>query len=78
MTMLPEDALRQALGQALRQAQKEGALPHFEVPQEVPLERPKQEALGDWATPVCMQLARLARINIMRADNRWVRRTSPH
>jgi len=60
--MLAEDALRQALGQALRQAQKEGALPHFEVPQEVPLERPKQEDWGDWATPVCMQLARLARM----------------
>ncbi len=62
MTPLVDEMLRRALGHALRQAQKEGALPDFEVPQEIPIERPKQEDLGDWATPVCMQLARLARL----------------
>jgi arginyl-tRNA synthetase len=51
--------LQKALGQALREAQECGDLPQFEVPQDIPVERPRQSAMGDFATPVCMQLARI-------------------
>lgn len=57
-----ETELQQAISQALRKAQKEGVLPPFEIPAEIAVERPKQESMGDLATPVCMQLARLARM----------------
>jgi len=39
-----------------------GDLPPFALPDQVPVERPNQEAKGDFATPVCMQLARHARM----------------
>ena len=45
---------------AIAAAQAAGELPPFEVP-DVPVERPKQAGFGDYATPVAMQLARLAR-----------------
>ncbi|MCL6430876.1 MAG: arginine--tRNA ligase [Anaerolineae bacterium] len=45
---------------ALTAAQAAGELPAFEVA-EVPVERPKQAGYGDYATPVAMQLARVAR-----------------
>ncbi|MCD6520847.1 MAG: arginine--tRNA ligase [Anaerolineae bacterium] len=54
--------LAKAVAQALKRAQKKGALPHFELPETIPIERPKQGELGDFATPVCMQLARFARM----------------
>jgi arginyl-tRNA synthetase len=53
--------LRDAIAKALKRAQRQGDLPAFEIP-EIPVERPKQADMGDWATPVCMQLARLARM----------------
>jgi arginyl-tRNA synthetase len=58
-TLLSED-LAQRLAQAIRSAQAAGALPAFDIPP-VPVERPKQAAHGDYATPIPMQLARLAR-----------------
>ncbi len=54
--------LKKAVAKALKKAQKRGDLPGFDIPQEIPIERPKQEAMGDYATPVCMQLARYARM----------------
>lgn len=60
MKILLSDDLALRLKQAIENAQAAGALPAFEVP-EVPLERPKQAAHGDYATPIAMQLARLAR-----------------
>jgi len=51
-----------AIVKALRKAQRKGDLPHFELPEQVPVERPRQEDKGDFATPVCMQLARQARM----------------
>lgn len=60
MKRLLSDDLALRLKQAIENAQAAGALPAFEVP-EVPLERPKQAAHGDYATPIAMQLARLAR-----------------
>jgi len=47
--------------QAIRKAQKKGDLASFTLP-EIPLEHPKQAEHGDYATPVCLQLANLARM----------------
>ena len=60
MTMLLNEDLARRLKAAIEAAQSAGALPAFEVPP-VPVDRPKQAAHGDYATPVAMQLARLAR-----------------
>ncbi|MFH1085312.1 MAG: arginine--tRNA ligase [Chloroflexota bacterium] len=57
-----DQALQRAIAQAIQQAQAAGDLPAFYVPAEIPVERPKQESMGDYATPVCMQLARMARL----------------
>jgi len=47
--------------QAIRKAQKKGDLPSFAVP-EISLEHPRQAEHGDYATPICLQLANLARM----------------
>lgn len=54
--------IRDALAHAIKRAQRHGDLPAFDIPQDIPVERPKQEEMGDYASPVCMQLARLARM----------------
>ena len=54
--------LEQAVTKALRKAQKKGDLPPFDLPETVTIERPKDESMGEYATPVCMQLARFARM----------------
>ncbi len=58
-TLLNED-LAQRLARAVQSAQAAGDLPAFDLPP-VPVERPKQATHGDYATPIAMQLARLAR-----------------
>ena len=55
------DDIVQLIEKAIKKAQKKGDLPKFELP-EVVLERPKDESHGDYATPVCRSLARLARM----------------
>ncbi|UCC77688.1 MAG: arginine--tRNA ligase [Anaerolineales bacterium] len=62
--MLSEDIAALA-HEAIREAQESGDLPAFDIPQ-IPVERPRQDAHGDFATPVCLQLARLARMAPMR------------
>jgi arginyl-tRNA synthetase len=62
--MLSEDIAALA-HEAIREAQESGDLPTFDIPQ-IPVERPRQDAHGDFATPVCLQLARLARMAPMR------------
>jgi arginyl-tRNA synthetase len=47
--------------EAIRAAQEEGMLPSFEVP-EVVIEKPRESSHGDYASPVAMQLARVARM----------------
>ncbi|MBL7183615.1 MAG: arginine--tRNA ligase [Anaerolineae bacterium] len=47
--------------QAIRKAQRKGDLSSFIVP-EIPLEHPRQAEHGDYATPICLQLARMARM----------------
>ncbi len=56
-----KDDLAKLVEKAIKKAQRKGDLPKFKVPP-VPLERPKQADWGDYATPVCMQLAPLARM----------------
>ncbi|MHB9033606.1 MAG: arginine--tRNA ligase [Anaerolineae bacterium] len=54
-----DSAIKAAIIEALKAACSAGELPVFEFPSEIPLERPKQEAMGDLATPICMQLAKI-------------------
>lgn len=60
--MMVDVELERAVRAALKKAQSKGDLPAFELPEQVGIERPKQAEMGDYATPVCMQLARLARM----------------
>jgi len=55
------DDIIQLIEDAVKKAQKKGDLPKFDLP-EVVLERPKDEGHGDYATPVCLSMARLARM----------------
>jgi arginyl-tRNA synthetase len=58
---LIQDELVQLIQKAIKKAQRKGDLPKFEVPP-VPLEHPNRPDWGDYATPICMQLAPLARM----------------
>jgi arginyl-tRNA synthetase len=58
---LIRDDIIQLIERAIKKAQKRGDFPKFDLP-EVVLERPKDESHGDYATPVCMSMARLARM----------------
>lgn len=53
--------LATAVQQAITNAQNAGALPAFDVPT-VRVERPRDPSHGDYASPIAMQLARLARM----------------
>jgi len=57
---IPRD-LAGKIKQAIQRAQEAGALPEFDIP-EPSVARPRQADHGDYATPVAMQLARLARM----------------
>jgi len=46
---------------ATQAAQAAGALPDFELPETIPVQRSAKPELGDYASPVALQLARLAR-----------------
>lgn len=59
------DDIAKLLHKAIRKAQKNEALREFEIPV-IPVERPKQEERGDLASPICLQLARLARMAPMK------------
>jgi arginyl-tRNA synthetase len=54
--------------QAIRAAQGQGDLPSFALP-EIPLEHPKQVEHGDYATPLCLQVANLARMAPIKIAN---------
>ncbi|MDY7042068.1 MAG: arginine--tRNA ligase [Chloroflexota bacterium] len=70
--MIKED-LAQLIAQAIKKAQRKGDLPKFDVP-EIVLEHPKQAEHGDYATPVCLQMARLARMAPVEIARRVVKR----
>ena len=46
---------------AVFQAQQAGDLPPFDIP-DIPIEQPREPSHGDYASPIAMQLARLARM----------------
>ncbi len=60
--------ITELIQQAIRKAQKKGDLSSFTLP-EIPLEHPKQAEHGDYATPVCLQLANLARMAPVKIAN---------
>ena len=55
-----KDRLRTIITDAIHAAQAAGDLPEYELP-EVVVDHPKQADLGDFATPIAMQSAKLAR-----------------
>jgi len=55
------DDIKRLIEKAIKKAQKKGDLPKFDPP-EVVLERPKDGSRGDYASPVCLGMARLARM----------------
>ena len=60
MTLLPVQ-LAALLRDAIHAAQQAGDLPPFDVPPRVPVQRSNKPELGEYASPVAMQLAKLAR-----------------
>jgi arginyl-tRNA synthetase len=72
---LIKDELVQLIQKAIKKAQRKGDLPKFEVPP-VQVEHPKQADWGDYATPICMQLAPLARMAPVKIAETVVRRTA--
>jgi len=57
---IPKD-LAQRIGQAVHSAQEAGDLPAFDIPA-IKVTRPSRPDHGDYATPVALQLAKLARM----------------
>ncbi len=45
----------------LQKAQAAGAFPAFDIPETIPVDQSRHEAHGDYASPVCMGLARVLR-----------------
>ncbi|HHH41292.1 MAG TPA: arginine--tRNA ligase [Chloroflexi bacterium] len=64
MTLLP-DRIASLIREAIQAAQDAGDLPAFSIPS-IPVERPRQATFGDFASPVCLQLAPLARMAPLR------------
>ena len=60
-----KDEIVQLIAKAIEDAQGRGELPPFDIPP-IPLEHPKQAEHGDYATPICLQLAKLARMAPMK------------
>ena len=61
MAELIRDQIASLVAAGLRAAQEKGALPELEMPV-VDMERPRQSDHGDYASPVCLQLGREARM----------------
>jgi arginyl-tRNA synthetase len=66
--------LRAAIADGIKRAQRHGDLPVFNIPADIPVEHPRQPEMGDYATPVCLQLARLARMAPIKIAEALVRR----
>jgi arginyl-tRNA synthetase len=61
VTELIRDQIASLIEEAIQSAQEAGTLPTFPIPA-VGVERPRQAEHGDYATPVCLQLAGEARM----------------
>jgi len=68
--------LSDLLLKATEEAQKRGSLPQFALP-EIVLERPQNQAFGDYASNLAMKLARSARMNPMGIANAIVEAMEP-
>jgi len=53
--------LETLIREAIQAAQAAGDLPAFDLPESIPVQRSSKPDLGDYASPVAMQLAKLAR-----------------
>jgi arginyl-tRNA synthetase len=62
MTELIQEQVAALIAAGLKAARESGALPAFEVP-EIVVERPRQSQHGDYASPVCLRLAKEARMS---------------
>jgi arginyl-tRNA synthetase len=67
------DQIAKMIEDGLRSAQKAGDLPKFDLPPVV-IERPKQAEYGDYSSPVCMGLARYARMAPIEIADRLLKR----
>lgn len=65
--------LAKRISAAIQSAQEGGDLPRFDPP-EIVVERPREAGHGDFATPVCLGLARLARMAPLKIAEIIVRR----
>ncbi|MGQ9501409.1 MAG: arginine--tRNA ligase domain-containing protein, partial [Anaerolineae bacterium] len=74
--LLVRDEVAQLIAQAIRVAQKKGELPSFDL-SDVPVTRTRDETFGDYASPVCMTLARVARMAPLAIAQRIVAHTPP-
>lgn len=62
MATIPlRDQIAELLRAGLEAAQAAGALPPFEIPDPLPVDPSRYEAHGDYASPVCMGLAKIVR-----------------
>jgi arginyl-tRNA synthetase len=61
VTELIRDQIASLIKEGIQIAQAKGTLPPFQMPQ-IGVERPRQTEYGDYATPVCLQLAGEARM----------------
>lgn len=55
------DQISELVRLGLQKVQAEGDLPVFDLPEIVPIDQTRHESHGDYATPVCMGLARVLR-----------------
>lgn len=69
--------LATAVQQAITQAQKCGDLPPFDLP-DVHVERPRDPNHGDYASPIAMQLARVARMAPLKIAQAIAAHMPPH
>ncbi|MFL7793941.1 MAG: arginine--tRNA ligase [Anaerolineae bacterium] len=76
MTELVQDKVAALIAAGLKAAQESSALPDFEVPAVV-VERPRQSEHGDYASPVCLRLAKEARMSPRDIAARVVEHLSP-
>lgn len=62
MRLLIRDQIADWIAAGLGAAQEAGALPRFDLPP-VAVERPRQPGYGDYASPICLRLAKEARLS---------------
>jgi len=76
MTLLIRDQIADWIAAGLRAAQDAGALSQFDLPR-VTVERPRQAGYGDYASPVCLRLAKEAHLPPREVATRVVEHLPP-